>query len=67
MYGIHLSISEQIILMVTLMVASKGMVGVPGVSIVVLLTTLGAMGLPKTRARVNYRCRPFIRHGSYMC
>ena len=46
MYGIHLSISEQIILMVTLMVASKGMVGVPGVSIVVLLTTLGAMGLP---------------------
>ena len=25
MYGIHLSLSEQIILMVTLMVASKGM------------------------------------------
>lgn len=46
MYGIHLSISEQIILMVTLMVASKGMAGVPGVSIVILLTTLGAMGLP---------------------
>lgn len=46
MYGIHLSISEQIILMVTLMIASKGMAGVPGVSIVVLLTTLGAMGLP---------------------
>lgn len=46
MYGIHLSISEQIILMVTLMVTSKGMAGVPGVSIVVLLTTLGAMGLP---------------------
>ena len=46
MYGIHLSLSEQIILMVTLMVASKGMAGVPGVSIVVLLTTLGAMGLP---------------------
>ena len=46
MYGIHLSISEQIVLMVTLMVASKGMAGVPGVSIVVLLTTLGAMGLP---------------------
>lgn len=46
MYGIHLSLSEQIILMITLMVASKGMAGVPGVSIVVLLTTLGAMGLP---------------------
>ncbi|MCJ1655681.1 cation:dicarboxylase symporter family transporter [Staphylococcus sp. NRL 16/872] len=46
MYGMHLSISEQIILMVTLMVASKGMAGVPGVSIVVLLTTLGAMNIP---------------------
>ena len=52
MYGIHLSISEQIILMVTLMVASKGMAGVPGVSIVVLLTTLGAMGLPQGLALI---------------
>ena len=53
MYGIHLSISEQIILMVTLMVASK-VYRVPGVSIVVLLTTL-ELWASKTRARVNYR------------
>ena len=46
MYGIDMSIGQQIMLMVTLMVASKGMAGVPGVSIVVLVTTLGAMGLP---------------------
>lgn len=46
MYGIDMSIGQQIMLMVTLMVASKGMAGVPGVSIVVLITTLTTMGLP---------------------
>ncbi|MCD8898648.1 cation:dicarboxylate symporter family transporter [Mammaliicoccus sciuri] len=45
LYGVDLSIGEQIILMVTLMLTSKGMAGVPGASIVVLLTTLGSMGL----------------------
>ncbi|HAY0938731.1 TPA: cation:dicarboxylase symporter family transporter [Staphylococcus aureus] len=46
MYGMHLTLSEQIVLMLTLMITSKGMAAVPGTSIVVLLTTLGAMGLP---------------------
>lgn len=46
MYGINMSIGQQIMLMITLMVASKGMAGVPGVSIVVLITTLTSMGLP---------------------
>ncbi len=46
MYNIHLSLTEQIVLMATLMIASKGMAGVPGVSIVVLLTTLSSMHLP---------------------
>ncbi|KGR77131.1 cation:dicarboxylate symporter family transporter [Ureibacillus manganicus] len=46
MYGIHLSIGQQIMLMVVLMVTSKGMAGVPGVSFVVLLATFGTMGLP---------------------
>jgi len=46
MYGIDMSIGQQIMLMVTLMVASKGMAGGPGVSIVVLITTLTSMGLP---------------------
>ena len=44
LYGVDLSIPEQIILMVTLMLTSKGMAGVPGASIVVLLTTLGSVG-----------------------
>lgn len=46
MYDVHLSLTEQIVLIATLMIASKGMAGVPGVSIVVLLTTLGSMHLP---------------------
>lgn len=45
-YGIHMSIGDQITLLITLMITSKGIAGVPGVSFVVLSTTLGAMGLP---------------------
>lgn len=46
MYGIDLSISQQISLMLVLMVTSKGIAGVPGVSFVVLLATLGTVGIP---------------------
>jgi proton glutamate symport protein len=45
-YGIHLSISAQVTLLFTLMITSKGIAGVPGVSFVVLLATLGTVGLP---------------------
>ncbi|NMD71486.1 cation:dicarboxylase symporter family transporter [Bacillus sp. DNRA2] len=46
MYGIHLSLTQQITLLLVLMLTSKGMAGVPGASFVVVLTTLGSMGLP---------------------
>lgn len=46
MYGIHLSIIQQINLVVVLMLTSKGIAGVPGVSFVVLLATLGSVGIP---------------------
>lgn len=46
MYNMHLSLTQQLVLMATLMIASKGMAGVPGVSIVVLLTTLSSMNIP---------------------
>lgn len=46
MYGIDMSIMEQLTLVLVLMVTSKGIAGVPGASFVVLLATLGAMGLP---------------------
>lgn len=46
MYGIDLSIGTQISLVLVLMVTSKGIAGVPGVSFVVLLATLGTVGIP---------------------
>lgn len=46
--GIDLSLTQQIVLVVTLMVTSKGIAGVPGVSFVVLAATLPAVGVPTT-------------------
>ncbi|MCG7344974.1 cation:dicarboxylase symporter family transporter [Sporosarcina sp. ACRSL] len=46
MYGIDLSIMEQITLVLVLMITSNGIAGVPGVSFVVLLATLGTVGIP---------------------
>lgn len=46
MYGIDLSFTQQLSLVLVLMVTSKGIAGVPGVSFVVLLATLGTVGIP---------------------
>ncbi len=46
MYGIQLTIFHQITLVLTLMLTSKGIAGVPGASMVVLTATLGAVGIP---------------------
>lgn len=46
MYGIHMSIGHQITLMLVLMMTSKGIAAVPGTSFVVLLATLGSVGIP---------------------
>lgn len=46
MYGIEMPIGAQITLLLVLMVTSKGIAGVPGVSFVVLLATLGTVGIP---------------------
>ncbi len=44
--GIHLSISQQIMMMLTLMLTSKGVAGVPRASLVILSGTLATFGLP---------------------
>lgn len=46
LYGINLTITQQLVLVLTLMITSKGIAGVPGVSFVVLLATLGSVGIP---------------------
>jgi len=44
--GVELSIQQQILIMLTLMLTSKGIAGVPRVSLVVLTGTLASFGLP---------------------
>ena len=46
LYGMQLSFAHQLTLLLTLMVTSKGIAGVPGGSFIVISTTLGSMGLP---------------------
>ena len=44
--GIHLSIGQQLLMMLTLMLISKGVAGVSRAAIVILLGTVGSFGLP---------------------
>jgi proton glutamate symport protein len=44
--GIHLSLSQQLILMLTLMITSKGVAGVPRAGVVILAATVSSFGLP---------------------
>jgi len=44
--GIHMSIGQQLFMMVTLMLTSKGVAGVPRASLVILAGTLGTFHLP---------------------
>jgi len=46
MYNIELSLWQQIFMMLTLMVSSKGMAAVPRVSLVILAGTLGSFNIP---------------------
>jgi proton glutamate symport protein len=44
--GIHLTIGQQLLMMLTLMLTSKGVAGVSRAAIVILLATVGSFGLP---------------------
>ncbi len=44
--GIHLSLGRQLLLMLTLMLTSKGVAGVSRAGMVILLATVGSFGLP---------------------
>ncbi|WP_436966274.1 cation:dicarboxylate symporter family transporter [Staphylococcus shinii] len=46
MYGIDMSIGSQITALFILMLTTKGLAGVPGANIAVLLATFGPLGLP---------------------
>jgi proton glutamate symport protein len=44
--GVHLSMGQQLVLLFTLMLTSKGVAGVPRGALVILLGTVGGFGLP---------------------
>jgi proton glutamate symport protein len=44
--GVHMGVGQQILMMLTLMLTSKGTAGVSRSSIVILLATVGSFGLP---------------------
>jgi proton glutamate symport protein len=44
--GVHLTLARQLLLLVTLMLTSKGVAGVSRAAIVILLGTVGSFGLP---------------------
>lgn len=46
LFGIELSLVKQLTIVITLMIASKGIAGVPGASILVLSATLDSVGIP---------------------
>lgn len=46
LYGIHLGLGQQLLLVATLALTSKGIAGVPGASLVVLLAVFTTLGLP---------------------
>ncbi len=50
--GVHLGIGQQLVMMLTLMLTSKGVAGVPRAAIVILSGTLATFGLPIEGAAV---------------
>ncbi len=50
--GVHLSAGQQLLMMLTLMLTSKGVAGVPRASLVILVGTLTQFGLPLEGAAV---------------
>lgn len=46
LYGINMSIEQQILVMLTLMLSTKGIAGVPGAGIIVVAATAAAFNLP---------------------
>jgi len=46
-YGVHLSLTQEILMLLTLMVTSKGVAGVPRASLVVITATLAQFNIPE--------------------
>ena len=62
--GVSLTIGQQISMMITLMLTSKGVAGVPRASLVILAATLASYSLPLVRRDADPRRRRRHGHGA---
>jgi Na+/H+-dicarboxylate symporter len=46
-YGVHMTVAQQVTMLLLLMITSKGMAGVPRASLVVIMATLSFFKLPE--------------------
>ena len=64
-YNLPLSITQQVTMLLVLMLTSKGMAGVPRASLVVIAATPGDLQPARGRAAPDHRHRPVSRYGSH--
>ena len=64
--GIHLPLTTQILMMLTLMLTSKGVAGVPRASLVVLAATVASFGLPKEGVLLIFGVDTLDGHGAHV-
>ena len=64
--GIHLSLTQEIVMLATLVLASKGVAGVPRAVLVVLLATASAIHIPATPILLILGIDPLMDMGRSM-
>ena len=62
-YGVHLSLEQQITMLLTLMITSKGIAGVPRASLVIIAGTLTMFNLPAEGIALLLGVDPFLDMG----
>lgn len=62
-YGVNLSLSEQITMLLVLMVTSKGIAGVPRASLVIIAATVAGFGIPEAGLAILLPIDQFLDMG----
>lgn len=63
LYGFHISISQEITMLLMLMLTTKGIAGVPRVSLVIVAATLAAFGFPEGGVLILFPVDGFLDMG----
>ncbi len=66
-FHVEMPLSQQLLMMLVLVMTSKGIAAVPSGSLVVLLATANAVGLPAEGVAIIAWCRPRHGHGANRC